>query len=232
LKNFLERVSGAVKLPPRYIFEYIFLTNGWGGASRSGPGSDLLQTQIVRNTLPKIIRDLGAKSLLDIPCGDFYWMKDVELNVEYIGADVVPSLIRKVSKSFANERRTFLNLDILTDAPPPADLVLSRDLLVHLSFKDIFVALENLSRSKYRWILTTTFPNRETNADIRTGEWRPLNLQAAPFNFPNPQLLVNEGCTEQNGLFRDKSLALWDFAIVQEIVLKNPYFLGLRESSP
>jgi len=42
-----------------------------------------------------------------------------------------------------------------------------------------------------------------------TGDWRLLNLQRPPFNFPPPLRLMNERCTESRGAFGDKSLGLW-----------------------
>jgi hypothetical protein len=93
--------------------------------------------------------------------------------------------------------------------PPAADLLLCRDCLVHLSFADIDKALRNIRRSSLAYLLTTTFPAESVNADIVTGDWRPLNLQAAPFNLPTPVELINEGCTEGDGAFADKSLGLW-----------------------
>ena len=42
-----------------------------------------------------------------------------------------------------------------------------------------------------------------------TGDWRPINLERAPFHLPAPQLLLNEQCTEGGDTFADKSLALW-----------------------
>lgn len=42
-----------------------------------------------------------------------------------------------------------------------------------------------------------------------TGDWRPLNLERPPFNFPPPAELLAEGCTEAEGRFLDKSLGLW-----------------------
>jgi hypothetical protein len=34
-------------------------------------------------------------------------------------------------------------------------------------------------------------------------------MERAPFNFPRPIKLINEGCTEGNNLFTDKALGLW-----------------------
>ena len=58
--------------------------------------------------------------------------------------------------------------------------------------------------------MTTTFTNYHNNFDIVTGDWRRLNLQEKPFNFPNPILVINENCTEGKGKYKDKSMALWE----------------------
>jgi hypothetical protein len=89
-------------------------------------------------------------------------------------------------------------------------LIFVRDCFVHLSYKDIDSAIKNIKSSASKYLLTTTFTNHHLNVDILTGEWRPLNLQVQPFNFSTPILVINENCTEGNGEFIDKSMALWE----------------------
>jgi hypothetical protein len=129
--------------------------------------------------------------------------------VNYIGADFIPELIDANQQRLARSRREFRVLDLLSSPLPAADLVLCRDCLVHLSFADIARAIANLRGSGITYLLTTTFPEQSVNEDIRTGDWRPLNLQNAPFHWPSARELLNEACTEANGLFADKSLGLW-----------------------
>lgn len=183
----------------------------WGGTeSGSGPGSSHGQTSRLIAELPPLLRSLGVDVLLDLPCGDFHWMQHVDLgDIEYIGADLLPELIASNTSRFGAERRSFLRLDLTTDSLPRADVVLCRDCLVHLSFKDIAGALKNIRRSGSRYLLTTTFPEEGHNIDVETGDWRPLSLQKSPFLLGEPLLLLNEGCTEQAGAFSDKSLGLW-----------------------
>jgi len=59
------------------------------------------------------------------------------------------------------------------------------------------------------WMLATTYPSRTRNWDIVTGSWRPINLCAAPFNFPTPVEALIEGSTEYDGDLADKTLAVW-----------------------
>ena len=85
-------------------------------------------------------------------------------------------------------------------------------------YSDISSAIKNIKQSKITYLLTTTFPNCELNEDITTGDWRLLNLEKQPFNFPPPLRLINEQCSEGGGLYKDKSLGLWK---VQDIPLKT-----------
>ena len=196
--------------PMAEIFRAIYVDNLWGSEdSRSGTGSDLQQTAMIRETLPTLLRELGAKSMLDVPCGDFHWMRTLDLGIDYIGADVVADLIAENAAQYANDRRRFQVIDIANDALPRVDLVFCRDLLVHFSFADALSAIANLKRSGSTWLLTTTFTNRADNVDIETGQWRAINLQLPPYNFPPPQRMINENCTEFGTDWADKSLGLW-----------------------
>jgi hypothetical protein len=148
--------------------------------------------------------------MLDAPCGDLFWMKEVPLELErYIGADIVAALIVENTRRFGGPTREFRHLDITRDTLPRTDLILCRDCLVHLPVAAILAALKNFKRSGSRYLLTTTFTARADNPDIPAGQWRTLNLQAAPFNFPAPEQLVNERCTEGGGQYTDKSMGLW-----------------------
>ncbi|MGQ0649760.1 MAG: class I SAM-dependent methyltransferase [Gemmatimonadaceae bacterium] len=174
---------------------------------------------MIRRRLPELCRHLGIRTLLDLPCGDFHWMATIDLGaVNYIGADFLPEIIEENTRRYAQPRRDFRILDLLASPLPSADLLLCRDCLVHLSFADIARAIANLRSTRITYLLTTTFPQQETNDDIRTGDWRPLNLEAAPFHWPKPQQLVVEECTEANGLFADKSLGLWPVGAILRLL--------------
>jgi hypothetical protein len=208
-----EAASAPVPTAMAGIFRDIYVSNTWGSDdSRSGTGSDQTQTGVIRGVLPGLFRELGVRSLLDIPCGDFHWMRLLNLDLDYIGADVVPELIAANEACYGGPRRHFEVMDIATDDLPRVDLVFCRDLLVHFAFADAQRAIANLKRSGATWLLTTTFSGRQTNDDIRTGEWRPLNLQLPPFSLPPPVQLINEACTEWDGEWADKCLGLWRFA--------------------
>ncbi len=194
------------------IFTEIWKTWAWKGEySASGAGSDLEQTAVIREKIPELLKKHHCKSIADAPCGDFYWMRAVELPVEkYYGIDVVLPMIEALQEQFGNEQCSFLAKDLTKELIPRVDFVLCRDCLIHLSYKDIkrVIFLLKLSGSKY--LLTTSFVNRESNYDIPTGEWHPINLQKPPFNFPPPLEIINENCSEGEGNWNDKSLLLWE----------------------
>jgi 2-polyprenyl-3-methyl-5-hydroxy-6-metoxy-1,4-benzoquinol methylase len=194
----------------QHLFEKIYSLHSWyDEESKSGPGASLKQTETVRQVFSKLLKDFHIKTLLDIPCGDFNWMKDVDLSLyNYVGADIVNDIIKQNDLIYSKKNKRFVWGDITVSPLPKVDLVLCRDCLVHFSYADISNSITNIKKSRAKFLLTTTFTNR-TNEDIVTGYWRPINLEADPFHFPKPLQLFNENCTEENGRYSDKSLGLW-----------------------
>ena len=194
------------------IFTDIYLKNKWGDKdSYSGTGSNLDQTKKILLELPTIIRNYKIKNFLDIPCGDFYWMKEFDFrDLNYIGADIVSELVDKNIKNFKRSNLDFQRLDLLVDDLPESDLIFCRDCLVHFSFNDIFKAFKNIKKSNSKYLMTTNFTRRKINCDISTGSWRTINLCKPPFNFPEPSLTILENCTEHGYQYSDKALSLWE----------------------
>lgn len=179
---------------PEVVFSEIYQRNLWGDPeSASGRGSTLQRTTVIRQTLPNLLSDVGATSLLDAACGDFNWMRHTELGpVTYIGADVVPSLITQNQQRYARDGREFMVLDITRGAIPRASVILCRDCFIHLSFREIRAAIVNFKTSNSQFLFATTHTGVRAHRDIATGQGRPVNLQLPPFNFPEPMRLVVE----------------------------------------
>ncbi len=175
----------------------------------------MCQTRVIAAEIPILLPALNIHSMIDIPCGDFNWMKTVPLEgIQYRGFDIVKSIIENNQRVYGAPNILFEQVDILRDPLPKADLVLCRDCLVHFSYKDIFKALMTIAASGSTYLMTTTFI-RHGNRNIATGQWRPLNLEKPPFSFPRPARLIVEDCTECDGSFEDKSLGVWK---IQEIL--------------
>jgi hypothetical protein len=213
-RRFAEDARQLAELGLQEKFERIYETNLWSDPeSRSGVGSSLDSTRVVRRELPKALRRLDTRTLLDAPCGDFTWMEHVDLSgIDYIGGDIVPTIVEQNNRAYSSATRRFMKLDLTKDPLPAADVLLCRDCLVHLSYANIRAVLANVARSDIRYLLTTSFPGRGDNYDVPDGDWRTLDLQAPPFSFPEPVLTIVEECEEEEGTYADKSLVAWRVA--------------------
>ena len=199
------------------IFLDIYNTNFWRDQeSRSGTGSSIVKTKKLADHLPELFKQFNIRSILDLPCGDYNWMKVVDLHdIEYIGADLVPEIIKDNRIKYPEVN--FIELDIIDGDLPYADLVLIRDCLVHFPNQLVFKSLYNLCLSDCKYVLTTTFPDHLNTNDIEMGKWRALNLEADPFNLPKPLYIINEGLV---GDAYDKSMALWSVEDIKNCLIK------------
>lgn len=199
-------------------FRFIHRTNMWGSPeTTSGVGSTSSATAPIRREIANICHRFPIRSLLDAPCGDCTWIAVDELPIEhYIGVDIVPELIEQNCNRHSGIKTDFLIADLTRDELPYCDLILCRDCLVHLSFANVHKVLQNFRRSGARFLLTTTFHEHDVNTDIVDGDWRLLNLEREPFCFPKPILMIDEECDEIDGAYRDKSLALWEIALLPD----------------
>jgi SAM-dependent methyltransferase len=214
-QRFVDERESFTGLDLAQRFRRIHDTNLWGAAaSTSGLGSELDATAVLRADLSGLFRKLGVTSLLDAPCGDAGWINQVELGVRYVGVDIVPELIARLQhRAASGEVSGEYHLgDITTDPLPRCDAILCRDCLVHLSFANVGRAVTNFKASGAVWLIATTFPEWQGNADCEDGDWRALNFERAPFNWGRPVELLNENCLEAGGGWRDKSLGVWRLA--------------------
>jgi hypothetical protein len=148
--------------------------------------------------------------MLDIPCGDFFWLSKTNLPVsKYIGADIVEEMVLDNTRANGSPNREFIQLDLLQDLLPRSDFVLVRDCLVHLTNEQIMAALNNVLRSGSTYLGTTHFDDCDYNIKSHeTDRWRPLNLTKTPFNFPDPFVKLDDSSI-QNPLDRQKKLGVW-----------------------
>lgn len=177
----------------------------------SGTGSTREQTGILVNDLELLIKKFSITSILDAGCGDLNWIKYINMNnSKYIGVDIVDYIIADNKKKFAGrDKMDFYCMDIISDPTPCVDLIICRDTLVQLPYADILQILSNFKKSGSKYILMTHFSGNRKNSNVNVGQWRTLTFTANPFNFSNPTDIINENCTECNGLYSDKCMALW-----------------------
>ena len=126
------------------------------------------------------------ESVIDIGCGDWQFSKFLNLNdVQYIGLDVIPSLIDRNLREFGSERISFSLMPEQMADVPSGDLLIMKDVLQHLSNSTI-MDFYNLVFPKFKFcLLTNSFVKLETakNVDIETGGFRCVDLSAPPYSF-------------------------------------------------
>ena len=184
-----------------------------GDESLSGEGSSLNATKVLRPELRNLIERHSVSRIFDVPCGDMAWMSQLlDLPISYTGGDISKETIKRNKRKFPNQK--FLHFDAVRQVPDSFDLIICRDLLVHLPSQEALQVLRNFAKSGSSLLLTTTFIDRPINEDLQYSDvivqWRPLNLSKPPFNLSQPLEIIVEECEEGNGLFRDKAMALYD----------------------
>lgn len=200
----------SINKPLVKIFDNIYQANLWKNPeSKSGGGSTISATQTLRLFLPDFFNKYNIHSVLDIPCGDFNWMRMVNMdNLEYIGADIVEYLVKSNNDLYKSNNISFKVLDLTKDELPKVDLIFCKDCLQHLSYQSVWQALDNIMRSESTYLLTTSYPLTIRNYDILDGDYRSLNLMKKPFLFPKPLLSIRE-LSKDIGNELDKTMYLW-----------------------
>jgi hypothetical protein len=181
--------------------------NGRAEGTLSGLGSELTTTTQIRQSLPELLRSINANTLLDIGCGDFNWMREIELPCSYVGIDVVGALITGNNARYGNKRTAFILRDAVEGILPSADAALCREVLFHLSFSDIARLVANVRNSGITFLIATTDDDLQFNSDIITGDFRRLNLSKRPFCFPAPVRMIKDG-----GVVNNRTLSVWRLA--------------------
>ncbi len=174
-------------------FTKIYKKNYWENEeSVSGPGSTLEYTINLRKKLPELFKKKSIKTIFDAPCGDFNWMRHVlkEDNLDYTGGDIVAPLIESHNVRYKNSNTRFIHIDLTKQKFPSADLMICRDCLFHLSFHDTRLVLQNFVDAQIPYLLTTNHINtgQFKNTDIRTGDFRLIDLFSVPYSFPKEVL--------------------------------------------
>lgn len=163
------------------IFSTIYARGVWGGGREGGKefysGSGSRTPAIVETyveALRKFTVSLGSPpSAVDLGCGDFAVGARIRpLFSSYIACDVVGPLIEHNRTAFACLDVDFRHLDICRDPLPPADVAMVRQVLQHLSNRDILHFVEKVRRVCKYLICTEHVPNAanyQPNMDKPTG---------------------------------------------------------------
>ena len=158
--------------------------------SVSGHGSNInteQHKQLVKN-FNKMISDFKINSILDMPCGDFLWIKEIinHQNIKYLGIDIVDNLVKENIKNYKSQNIDFKTADIVNYSTDEYfDLIVIRDLFIHINNSDITKIIKNLRSFNVKYIALNSYHNAENN-EVVIGNHRKVNLLNEPFNLNSP----------------------------------------------
>lgn len=187
--------------------EHLFRTarQRWGG---NGSGSTPEKTATMALQLPRMLRQLGVRHLVDLGCGDVTWMAQVALSDEagleaYTGIDVCADVIERNRRQYPVLMFKHGGASVL----PACDAVITRDCLAHLPNQVVLDALQRVARAA-SLLLATTFPLTRSNRDLKVaGDYRPLNLALRPFNLGQPDYQITDSDHKVLGVWRIRDRA-------------------------
>jgi len=130
-------------------------TNDRQQAFSSGPGSGIAYAQPYCEWVSAFGRENKITRLVDLGCGDFRVGQRLVAggNFDYVGVDIVPALIAHYSTRFGDSKVRFACLNIIEDELPNGQLCLIRQVLQHLSNREIQAVLRKCSA--YPYVLIT-----------------------------------------------------------------------------
>jgi SAM-dependent methyltransferase len=167
---------------------YIAQQDGLNQETLCGPGSRMAATEEVREWLPRIVESRKLRTILDVGCGDCRWIGRVRWpdGTEYQGFDISERAIQEAGCDYPKLKRVIRVANAFVERIPKVDLILCRDLLVHLTLGRAQELLGRF-RGQAKWLAANTFPDIATNKELAESMpgwgWRPLNLALPPFSL-------------------------------------------------
>lgn len=170
-------------------FEKIYRECEWGknemGEGLSGPGSTLEQGKPFIDYLQDFLDNKqDIHSVLDVGCGDWVLAQKIDWGErEYLGIDAAEIVIKRNQSRFGSSKIKFAQSDLMTDELPSADLLICKDVLMHLPNNGVFKFLLQLHKFKYCILIhdVGSISDRLNNKDTVIGGFRHLDLTCSPF---------------------------------------------------
>ena len=203
-KFFQKNIFLSNNFKRKIIFNLIFKSYHWRdyhkttiNESDSGLGSDLIVTKQLIKDLDIFFKNNQITSILDIACGDFFWMNKLINNnkhLNYLGLEIVESIVKNNNKIFSNQKVKFKCTDVINEElPQNHDFILVRDFLIHIKNTDIINLVHKIKKSNCKYFAINNFPNIKKNDEIKGyGHHRYVNIEIPPFNLTNVFKVIDD----------------------------------------
>lgn len=168
------------------IFTNIYKTNKWRFGSGAGSLKKVCTNYI--EYITKLIKRKNIKSVLDIGCGDWQFSEDIDWgDSNYLGIDVVKYLMEENQKKYGSDKINFKFGDVHSIEIENYDLILIKEVFIHLPNSEIEKILKKIS-GKCKFLIISNPIGKRKNRDIIAGSYRPLDMTKEPFNLKGQTL--------------------------------------------
>jgi len=181
----------------RKAFELAYAEQHWGkdqqGKGTSGFGSTLEFTKLYRVFLQDFMARHAIRSVVDAGCGAWVSAQAIDWRgIDYLGVDIVEPVIKANQKRFGAANIRFAVADMVRDELPPADLLIVKDVLQHLSNADITRFLAQLPRYRHVLLVNDVHPGSLTaqTGDIRSGGYRQIDPTQPPHSVAGTKVFA------------------------------------------
>lgn len=184
--------------PLASVFEQIYRDGLW--TDGSGPGSDPANTARYRAFVERFMVQNSIQTVVDLGCGDWRSSRLIDWSrVEYLGVDVVASVIVRNQQRYQADNVRFAQLND-EDELPHADLLIVKDVLQHLPNSEIHRMSRLLGRFRVALVTNTVTSElhrpdgtvvriADVNADVPAGYMRPVDVLGPPFDWTGQEVL-------------------------------------------
>lgn len=192
-------------LNTKQAFEKIYEEQWWGksGIKLSGSGSYYENlVQLVPASIDLIKEKFIIKTIVDIGCGDLNVGKHLFNKCDkYIGVDIVKSVIQSNKEKYQNINSIeFYNLNACNEDLPYGDVYIVREVLQHLSNKEIQSFLQNINDNFKFLIVVEHYPDnliqvnidKPTGPDIRLNRKSAVDILEKPFHMTDKLKTLKE----------------------------------------
>jgi hypothetical protein len=194
---------GASKDPGK-TFSEIYSKGSWGAGGKFDSGTGTSSEKITQDYVSCVGDDLQKLGLIgcqmvDLGCGNFsVGSKLAEFSRSMIAVDVVPSLIEHLRAVHESQKIHFETCDLVCGSLPEGDIAFLRQVLQHLSNKQILQILPKLKKYKVVYItehlpsIQSSYPNldKKTGGDIRLAYGSGVYLDLPPFNLEGLEVIL------------------------------------------
>ena len=169
-------------------FTNIYEKELWGRGKGSGAGSRPKFNAPYITFLENFLRDNNIKSVIDFGCGDWQFSQYIDWgNVNYLGLDVVDSVIENNKKQFP--KYSFISDTTVFPYLENRELILIKDVIMHWPNEEIISFLDKLITYDIKILLINQFGQGKNRRLKRVGGFSSIDYDKFPLNKYNSELI-------------------------------------------